>query len=826
MIHHFLPDYHFCRTSSLFVLVFLWFSGAPVFASVDGGMVQVSDGSHSRALINGEISDGSDREFKALFSEQDTLTVNLRIQVDPVDVGQERALYLAMAYNGRWGRKTPRAGRWTRWDGDFSRLRAFARTKLLSEQVIGVISSQALAPGEYQFVAGYQLANGAIVYNATPLAFTVFDSGKAGLQRYHSDSMLETYLKEAMQAGGNPWPYDSVLDFAPSPPGAAGDVSSTNLQEAGVDEDDTIKTDGEYLYLLSNCDDPMQFNNCVRVSTIQENPPQSNEISRLPLKQDFSTDGLYLLAGRGEGQQDILVTLGSGSEFGPMPSPWLDWFAPWAWYATSTDIVFYDVSNPANAVEKSWLQLDGALISSRRIGDVLYVVSRFAPTLNDYLLYPGSQTEEQQNQLLLQQTPLSTLMPKISSSSGLDKPLVDSRHCFLPAATRDIAPDPTIISILAIPVDAPEQFRSVCVTGPTETIYVSRENLYLATTRNAYEYTFDPVAPIIYQDNHRTQVHKFALDNTQLDYRGSGEVVGQLGWEMDKKPFRMGEHEGVLRVATSLGSTWNTTSSTSVTLLEESPDSNVLRQTGRLDNLGKPGERLYAARFLGNRGYLVTFRNIDPLYVLDLSNPYEPFAAGELEIEGYSDYLHPLGDDFLLGIGKDAFVDEQETAWYQGVKLTLFDVSDPFNPFDVNSIVLGKRGTQSDLLDDHHALSYLPADVQGRSGRIAIPVQLHDTEPGYSNFDPTEPSVFYDWTHTGLYVFDIDTGTAPGISIAGSLVVDQLPGSHQHFFNTDRSVLKGSSIHYVRGGGVHSDFIERANQSALFSLSNHLLLQH
>ena len=110
----------------------------------------------------------------------------------------------------------------------------------------------------------------------------------------------------------------------------------------------------------------------------------------------------------------------------------------------------------------------------------------------------------------------------------------------------------------------------------------------------------------------------------------------------------MGEHADVLKVATSKGNVWDESSTTSVSVLRESPDSQSLEEISSLHNLGKPGEKLYAARFIGSRGYLVTFKKVDPLYVLDFKNPEQPEILGELEINGYSDYLHPIGEKLSI----------------------------------------------------------------------------------------------------------------------------------------------------------------------------------
>jgi len=330
-----------------------------------------------------------------------------------------------------------------------------------------------------------------------------------------------------------------------------------------------------------------------------------------------------------------------------------------------------------------------------------------------------------------------------------------------------------------------------------------------------------------YSPQHTTAIHKFALQDGGIAYRGSGSVKGHLGWDEGKKSFRMGENGAYLNVATSVGETWNDSSGTRLTVLRESGSRRKLETVSVIDGIGKPGEQLYAARFLGDRAYLVTFRTTDPLYVVDLSDQEHPEIAGELEIDGYSDYLHPLSENLLLGIGKDAVPDETSAAagrvrgaWPQGVKIALFDVSDPADPREIDSLVLGKRGTESEVLWDHHAFSFVAA--QGTEpARFAIPVRLHDTVPVWEGFKPDAPSAWYEYTHTALYSFEAGP---QGVSQTGRIIADKSRGGGSvplpRFGDTvtilpvdgllvpwyrvygERSVLKDDAVFYLYNGKV------------------------
>ena len=507
---------------------------------------------------------------------------------------------------------------------------------------------------------------------------------------------------------------------------------------------------------------------------------------------------MYLIQDRAQGN-DLLVTVGGRNSY---TSRWLD---VWYWTSNETHVEFLDASDPAALVSLETLSIEGQLVSSRRIGDVLYLVTRYTPYLAGYETYAYSDESRQNNAELLTGSTLDDLLPKVTDSQQQVSNLIDSSDCYLPTRSLDVNSDPSIITVAAIPLAAPGEQQSTCFLGDSETLYMTAESLYLATTQ--YNYQTFSTAALVYDPQHTTAIHKFALQGGGIEYRGSGQVRGHLGWAEDKKSFRMGENGDYLNIVTSVGDTWGQTSSTRLTVLKEASQGNALQVVSVIDGIGKPGERLYAARFLGNRAYLVTFRLTDPLYVVDLSDQENPVIAGSLEIEGYSDYLHPISESLLLGIGKDAIFDDTSSdfgggrgAWYQGLKLSLFDVSDPANPSEVAALVLGKRGTESAVLSDHHALSFLPASGT-EPARLAIPVDLNDTIPSSTSFNPALPNAYYDYTHSGLYSFEID---AEGITQAGIIFGTQLGSNLFYGEYTDRSILLNDAVFYIHQGEVLS----------------------
>ncbi len=624
-----------------------------------------------------------------------------------------------------------------------------------------------------------------------------------------------------------------------SPPGAGG-FSRTNLQEIGVDEADRLKSDGRYLYVVARQEpryvpyglgaelavvpgpvEP-QSQSRIRILELGEDPESAREVTSLRLSAGMRADGSYLLTGRESGYSDLLVVLGRGEQ----ASYAADWFVPWAWRSGKTFVTLVNVDQPAVPDVTTRLIFDGHLVASRRIGETLYLITRHYPWIKGYQPYPASEIQQRQNRELLDAAPLSELLPGWRVDDGpREGYLTSAKSCYLPPA-REGYLSADVISIIAVDLRKPSARPAArCIVGPTEAVFMSRQALYLATTRQPYVIQTDARLAqdmVVYPPQERTQVHKFALTSSGPQFRGSASVEGHLGWEQDKKSFRMGERDDALFIATSLGRSWSTDATTKLTVLTEDQTSSFprLKKLAQLPNekrpepLGLPGERLYAARFLGERGYLVTFRVTDPLYVLNLSNPADPFIAGSLKIPGYSDYLHPVSDKVLLGIGKSAIAADSDWgdgrgAWYQGIKLALFDVSDPKQPREMDSLEIGGRGTESDALRNHHAVTWLPADPeQRRPARLALPVTLHAVVP--TPIAP-EPWQHNPWTHTGLHLFDIYDGSGPekrmpGIIERGQMVVESADNGDIRSYSPlgDRALIRGDGVHYLHGDSIWS----------------------
>jgi hypothetical protein len=253
-----------------------------------------------------------------------------------------------------------------------------------------------------------------------------------------------------------------------------------------------------------------------------------------------------------------------------------------------------------------------------------------------------------------------------------------------------------LVTVLTIDVERGLQpVDSDALVSDGRVVYASRSRLYVATERWDHRFLDGRAVP----DGPRTQIHAFDISSpTQTHYRASGSVAGVL-----LNQWSLSEHRGILRVASTEAPLWwggpRTESESSVTTLDER--GGALAQVGRVGGLGK-GERVYAVRFTGDVGYVVTFRQVDPLYTLDLSTPGRPVVRGELKIRGYSAYLHPLGGQLLLGIGQDA-TDEGRVLGFQA---SLFDVSDLRRPRRLDALSLGPSWSAAE--SDHHAFLWWP----------------------------------------------------------------------------------------------------------------------
>lgn len=647
-----------------------------------------------------------------------------------------------------------------------------------------------------------------------------------------SEESLSVYFQQSVKLQNNNKDLDTTISVADGAEGDAfsgdggGDsiVSSTNIQEFGVEEADLVKTNGKTIYSVTSSsartgkgegspeiksEDPDGVSGVIRI--LEPEGKSLKEVKRFT-RENSHFSGLYL-----HHESNHLIALSSENQ-----NYYANWFNGSYFANQSTEVLIIDVEDSAKASIQTTLSFEGTLINSRRNKDTLYMVLRHYP---NYLYVDDER---------LLDTTTKDFLPTYKFGKGDSQLISKAEDCFLEKGRIDKSDIITIIS-LDLKSDIP-QIKSQCFVGSVEAMYASTKSLYLATTR--WDYQNNNGISVYQTANITTDIHKFAYDALDFEYRGSGEVSGHLGHNQDGKSFRFSESEdGLLRVVTFDEEQWGVIfpvddgviegveqgadkavarievkekSPVSLSILKENSSKKVLEVVSKLPNesrpepIGLPGERLYATRYIGDHAYVVTFRVTDPLYVIDLSNPEDPFIAGELKVDGYSDYLHPVSENLILGIGKDAVSSgsslDGRGAWYQGVKLSLIDVSSPSNPREVDKVILGKRGTEAGVLFDHHAFTSVMVD---NKYRVAIPVRLHEEENPVFNGGELA-STYHKFKNLGLYRFEVDVDTQKIIVKSPMIIQDAASSDAYVDVINDRSIFLNDNIHYMHNGDFWS----------------------
>jgi hypothetical protein len=333
--------------------------------------------------------------------------------------------------------------------------------------------------------------------------------------------------------------------------------------------------------------------------------------------------------------------------------------------------------------------------------------------------------------------------------------------------------------------DDQEPTYETILLGASSNLYVSLNSIYL---------TF-PVWGEYVGNFQKTSIHRIHIDGAEIEPIASGEVPGMV-----LNQFSMDEYDGYFRVATT---TYEETSRNNIYVL----DVNDLSIVGSLEDLAR-GETIYSARFMGERGYLVTFEKTDPLFVIDLSDPYNPEILGELKMPGYSNYLHPYDENYLIGIGKEAVeAEEWDFAWYQGLKIALFNDRDVNNPVEVgNPYVIGDRGTDSPALWDHKAFLF-----DKSRNLLVIPVLVAEIdESEYPEKVP--PDAYGKPVWQGAYIFHISPDA--GLSLEGRIThIENLGDPEQDYyfyspFSIERSLYIGDVLYTISDAKIKMNSLE------------------
>lgn len=459
------------------------------------------------------------------------------------------------------------------------------------------------------------------------------------------------------------------------------EVSSTNVQVQGIDEADIVKTDGEYIYQVVDG----------RVNIISAKSAEKMEhVASIQFQQTFSPSQLFLDKG-----QLLIIGYSYSYETNTAEKK----VAADSLYAPMNEMtraLVYDVKDPTKPTLEREISLEGYLSSARKIGSKVYLIANHFPQY--WLLEDGDEVD---------------LRPRYSDSVNKEEATSVSYDeiQYIPGSK-----EVNYTTIAAFDLAEPSQEAKITTyLGSGGQLYMSKENLYLALTNwrsaDEREEAFTP----------RTIIYKFGINQLDVTFQGSTEVVGTV-----LNQFSMDEHNGYFRVATTEGDSWD----------ESKPSKNHLivfdknlKQVGALSDLAK-GERIYSARFMGDRIYIVTFKETDPLFVIDASEPSNPTILGELKIPGFSNYLHPYDENHIIGFGYDTKLvtmegDKEPRVLTEGVKLSLFDITDVSNPKEKFTEIIGGRGTYSPLNYDHKALLY-----NRENGLFAFPINVYESVKG------------------------------------------------------------------------------------------------
>ncbi|MEH7237322.1 beta-propeller domain-containing protein [Bacillus sp. JJ1562] len=489
---------------------------------------------------------------------------------------------------------------------------------------------------------------------------------------------------------------------ADSAPAGGSEHSETNTQVQGVDEADMVKTDGEYIYQLIDG----------KLNIIKAAPAKDMQlITSIPFSHSFSPNQMFLY-------NEQLVVIGyTFHDITPHENQNQRTMIYPPRHFEATTAIVYDIKDQKNPEEIRRVEVEGSHLTSRRIDNYVYLVASHYP---NYWIMEDAKDDN------------VDLRPRFSDTAN------NEESSLVPYEKIQYIPgskETNFTLIAAFDLNDPTNEASITsYLGSGNLLYMSKENIFLAVA-NYHAIPFREGG----SDSPDSNIYKFSVDGDKVEFHSSTEVPGTI-----LNQFSMDEFNGTFRVATTKGDTWNSNkpSTNNLYIYDEN-----LKQIGSLSDLAR-GERIYSARFMGERIYIVTFKQVDPLFVIDASNPKAPKVLGELKIPGFSNYLHPYDENHVIGFGQDTKVVADKTisgepmVYTDGVKISLFDIRDVNNPTEKFTEIIGGRGTYSPLNYDHKALLF-----NKEKGIFAFPITVYQNVEGKMHEQKFE--------FQGAYVYDI-----------------------------------------------------------------------
>jgi len=600
--------------------------------------------------------------------------------------------------------------------------------------------------------------------------------------------------------------------------GGSDDFSKTNVQVEGVDEADIIKTDGKYIYAVVK-------NNLFIVDAY---PAESAEIIT-KIEFDSRPQDIYI-------NDNYLVIYGRDTQVSK-----LDVYSKFRRYNPYTFLKVFDVSDPKEPKQVRDLNFEGSYTNSRMIGDYVYFVTT---NYNYYYI---------EDEPILPRIIEDGKVITNDCEDSVKCAIPDIYYFDIPYNSYNF----TSINAINVKDSAKEINGDIYLMSSSQNMYVSLNNIFITYTKHISEYQLEMevMREIVYprlsarnqekirniemvenyilsQDEkmqkisrilerfastltdedrekledeldekmkqkykdiskelEKTIIHKISINQDKLDYKTKGEVTGHV-----LNQFSMDEAGGYFRIATTKNRTWSRyaeeqrESYNNIYVLDDE-----LSVVGSVENLAK-GERIYSVRFMQNRAYMVTFKQVDPLFVIDLSVPTNPKVLGELKIPGFSNYLHPYDNETLIGVGKDTAESEWGGVRTKGLKLSLFDVSDVAEPKEIDVYVMGDAGSDSIALNDHKAFLF-----SRDKNLLVIPVNIREDlkDRGWGEL-----------TFSGAAVFKVNK---EGFELTGK--IDHSDGG------------RGSNSDYWRGYNYYDNTVKRSLyiDNVLYTFSNNYI---
>lgn len=560
---------------------------------------------------------------------------------------------------------------------------------------------------------------------------------------------------DAMRAGNAPTAAATTTEGAKQ-------TSTTNNQVAGVDEADFVKNDNKYIYVVSG----------TQLRILEAWPAKNTKvignakIEGTP-KKLFVTDNKIVvysaLEGKAATERGYRVYDSSECTYG--------YNCRFTGDGKPTKLTVFDISDRTKPTIIREVLLSGSLIAARRVGPAVHSVFTFpGVTFPNLRYWPTGVSQcgysvsnknplmtrllfallRQENIKLINETDISDWLPSITDTTYNQGTPTTSRNLlagcggFYRSAAND---GRQLTSVLSFDMTKQEPINSASIVSPPGAVYAAADALYMSVPREHANYVNagpdgEPVR------RYTSTVHKFLLENSMpaVQYAASGLVKGSV-----LNQFAMDQHKGFLRIATTSGRVPSPDVHSTMSVLRQ-VESN-LDTVGIVDHLA-PKEDIRSVRFSGDRGYVVTFKKTDPLFVFDLSHPFYPRVMAELKIPGFSTYMHMLDDTHLLTIGYDAS-DQGSFAWFTGVMLQIFDVSDPRDPKLTHKEVIGTRGSSSEALTNHLAFTFFAPKKL-----LALPMTVCEGGNGGGGYGTQ-------MTFSGLMVYQVDT--LAGFSLQGKV---------------------------------------------------------